>query len=164
MPGAETRPGFCFSERGQGSGLIHAMTPRFKVKDVEDALRASLGIRTAAAAILKKKYGSCSPNTVKNYILKHPKLQAVLDDVLDQNLDVAESKILKWVNEGNLKAVIFFLTTKGKHRGWVRRVENTGADGGPVKVENVGARELLADRISDIAARSEEGEGTRWPH
>lgn len=50
----------------------------------------------------------------------------------------------------------------GKHLGMFKdRVEVTGADGGAIETRDVGARDLIAERIAGIAARSAEGGDTR---
>src|SRR5689334_3324767 len=102
-----------------------AMTEKFTVEQVEAALRASAGIRSAAAVKL-----SCAPSTITNYIERHPVLHEVEREILDQNLDLAETKLLTAIRDGNLTAVIFYLKTKGKARGYTERAEVTGADGG----------------------------------
>ena len=38
-------------------------------------------------------------------------------------IDFAESKLLQLINEKNPTAIIFFLKTKGKHRGYVEKQE-----------------------------------------
>jgi hypothetical protein len=45
-----------------------------------------------------------------------------------------------------------------RRMGWKETVtqETVGADGGPVQIQDVTARELLASRIAGIAARGEE--------
>lgn len=109
---------------------------RILVRDVEEALRSSAGIYTAAASILARKYGSCAPNTVKNYVNRYPALQDVQRQILDQTLDLAESKLVSAIGEGDMKSVFFFLRTKGKHRGYTERVETTGPNGGPIETES----------------------------
>ena len=45
------------------------------------------------------------------------------DDVQEQLLDEGESMLHKQIQEGNTAAIIFFLKTKGKSRGYVERTE-----------------------------------------
>ena len=47
----------------------------------------------------------------------------------NSRLDFAESMLDKGMQEGNMTAVIFYLKTQGKSRGYVERQEITGADG-----------------------------------
>ncbi len=104
----------------------------YSVNAIAEALRASAGIYSAAAA----KIG-CAPNTVRNYVLRHPELQEVVDEVRENTLDLAESQLLKALGDGNLTAVIFFLKCRGKQRGYVERAELTGANGGPIETHSL---------------------------
>lgn len=102
-----------------------ARTPRYTVKQVEAALRAGAGIITAAAGALK-----CAPSTVRGYLERNPKLKEVCEDIVEQNLDLAEGKLLMGIRESNMTAIIFYLKTKGRSRGYTERHElATGADG-----------------------------------
>lgn len=60
----------------------------------------------------------------------HPELWAEIEDQREVWLDDAESELRRQANEdGNTTALIFFLKTQGKRRGYVERQEVTGADG-----------------------------------
>ena len=43
-------------------------------------------------------------------------------------LDFAESKLKQEINDGNITAIIFFLKTKGKIRGYVEKEQEKGKD------------------------------------
>lgn len=108
---------------------------KFTVAQIESALRKAAGVYTLAAAQVEKATGrGCAPNTVANYVKRHKRLQLVVGEILDQNLDVAEAGLLTHLRDTNLTAIIFYLKTKGKHRGYTERVENTGPDGGAMEV------------------------------
>jgi hypothetical protein len=47
----------------------------------------------------------------------------------NRRLDFAESMLDKGMKDGNMTAIIFYLKTQGKSRGYVERQEVTGADG-----------------------------------
>jgi hypothetical protein len=70
--------------------------------------------------LLKRAYGCCTPASVRNYIKRHPSPGRVVAEVVEQNLDLAEHKLLGFINEGNMTAVIFYLKTKGRERGYSR--------------------------------------------
>ena len=106
-----------------------ARTPRFTVKQVALALEQSAGIRLGAAQLLK-----CSPTTIKTYIDRSKALQKMEVDIIERNLDVAEGTVLGAIKNSNLTAAIFYLKTKGKHRGYSERHQVEGKDGGPVAV------------------------------
>ena len=42
---------------------------------------------------------------------------------------MVEGQLLSQIRRGNITAIIFFLKTKAKHRGYVERHEYTGKDG-----------------------------------
>ena len=62
--------------------------------------------------------------TFFNYRNSSKELADRLDNVTESLIDFAESKLTEQINDGNLTAIIFFLKTKGRNRGYVERVEN----------------------------------------
>ena len=137
-----------------------AMKPKLKLQHVEDALRQAGGIISAAAIILEAAYGSCTPRTVRNYVKRHPRLAEVIEEAVELNLDTAESQLMTLIANGNLGAVIFYLKTKGKARGYVERVEATGSGGGPIKIdiETVrNARQRNLELVEEVSRRLASG-------
>ena len=43
------------------------------------------------------------------------------EDIQETTVDMAESKLLTSINEGNVAAIIFYLKTKGKKRGYIEQ-------------------------------------------
>jgi len=62
--------------------------------------------------------------SVYEYIKRYPALKGVLSEAREGSLDLAESKLMEAINAGNLTAIIFFLKTQGKKRGYVERSEH----------------------------------------
>lgn len=119
---------------------------KFTPEQVEMALRATAGVYTLAAAWLESKTGrSCSTNTVSNYIKRYPKLAAAEEAILHQNLDLAETELLKAIRGGNMTAIIFYLKTKGKQRGYTERQEITTPDGVAIGIVRVPQKVKDAD-------------------
>ena len=56
-------------------------------------------------------------------------LEDAVQEGRNRRLDFAESMLDKGMQEGNMTAIIFYLKTQGKSRGYVERQEVTGADG-----------------------------------
>lgn len=50
-------------------------------------------------------------------------LDRQLKEIEESLVDFAESKLMGAMNDNNLTAIIFYLKTKGKHRGYVEQVE-----------------------------------------
>lgn len=97
--------------------------PKFSVALIKEALSQSGGIFTGAAQIL-----NCAPNTIRNYVRRSKALQDHLGDVQEITLDIAESTLIKAIQEtarpdAQLRAVMFYLKTKGRSRGYVERTE-----------------------------------------
>ena len=66
---------------------------------------------------------------------RYPSLKEVLSDAREDALDLAESKLMKAIDDGNITAIIFFLKTRGKSRGYSERSEfGHGTGGEPIKV------------------------------
>ncbi len=71
---------------------------------------------------------------------KKKKLAEVLDEVDESILDFAESKLVEHINNNDLQALIFFLRTKGKKRGYVEKTESD---------VNINAFEKLMQDVED---------------
>lgn len=64
-----------------------------------------------------------SRNTYYKWRKKDAKFKAECESVEEEVVDVVESKLLRKINDEDLTAIIFYLKTKGKNRGYVERVE-----------------------------------------
>jgi hypothetical protein len=126
--------------------------PRFKVSHVEAALKKASGIPSAAAEILANAYGSCSAQTVRNYMKRHPKLREVVDEQQEVTIDLAETKLLNALAAGNEWAIMFYLEMKGRNRGYSRRQEIAGVPGQPLVVMP-DARQWLVTQLDQMESR-----------
>lgn len=57
--------------------------------------------------------------TLDRWRKKYPELDAMMRDVEESLVDLCESRLMQNINDGNLTAIIFYLKTKGKHRGYI---------------------------------------------
>ena len=129
------------------------MKNRFKIEQVAEALRKSAGIQAGAARIL-----GCTRQAVSLYVARYPQLARVVDDAVEFNLDLAETKLIDAVNQGEMTAIKFYLECKGKTRGYTRRTEITGAAGAPISFEVTGARDKLIATLDEMAERLAAGD------
>jgi hypothetical protein len=101
-----------------------------------------------------------SRTAIYNCIAKHPALVQAIEDARQGMLDNVESSLYRAVLDGNVVAMIFYLKTQGKRRGWVERQEITGQDGGPVEHHHITESELDAEirrLLGEVADRKEIG-------
>ena len=110
------------SKQGQHNG--------YKAQDFIAVIPGSGGIVSTIAARL-----DCNWHTAKKYIDTMPTVKQAYDDECEKVLDRAESVLIQSINEGDSADSKWYLTKKGKHRGYVdHRAEITGADGAPLIV------------------------------
>ena len=62
--------------------------------------------------------------TYYNWLSKDEAFRNACDEINESVIDVVESKLLSKINDEDLTAIIFYLKTKGKHRGYVEKTEN----------------------------------------
>ena len=87
-------------------------------KGMLEALTKSLGIVSTACETV-----GISRTTYYKYYNEDTEFKNQADDVSEIAIDCAESKLFELVKAGNITAIIFFLKTKGKKRGYVERQE-----------------------------------------
>ena len=92
--------------------------PRHTDAQVVAALQQSGGIMAHAA----RKLG-LDRSTLHTRIHNSQSLMDAMVEAKETNLDVAETKLMKAVNDGELAAIFFYLKTQGKRRGYIERHE-----------------------------------------
>ncbi len=95
-----------------------ARNNKYTTEEVIKAIEEAKGILADAA----RKLG-CTRRTVHNYVNRYPTVKAVYKDETEKSVDYAEGKLMDLIKAKNVSAIIFFLKTKGKHRGYVERQE-----------------------------------------
>jgi hypothetical protein len=78
-----------------------------------------------------------SRTTLYKYISDHPTVKAALDEAREKMIDNVESTLYSKALAGDTTAMIFFLKTQGKSRGYVERQEVTGKDGETLRIEYI---------------------------
>jgi hypothetical protein len=91
---------------------------QFTAQQFIDVIPGTAGIITAIA----KRVG-CSWTTARLYIERYPTIKRAYQDECESVLDLAESKLIAAIKDGDLSAVKYMLSTKGKGRGFVERAE-----------------------------------------
>lgn len=107
-----------------------ARNNKYTADEVIKAIEEAKGILAEAARIL-----GCTRRTVHNYVNRYPTVRTVYEDETEKSVDFAEGKLMDLIRAKNVSAIIFFLKTKAKHRGYVERQEI--AHDGKIQIEFV---------------------------
>jgi len=97
-----------------------ATQPDLKLEQIEAALRKCNGLITPTSTML-----NVTRQAIYLRVKRSARLRAVIEEVTEKVLDKCESQLFKNINDGdgNMTAIIFYLKTKGRHRGYVERKE-----------------------------------------
>ena len=87
-----------------------------KKKTLINALEKSLGVVSTAC-----KKAKVSRQTFYNWIDQDKEFAKAVNDITEIALDFAESKLHELIRENNVPAILFYLKTKGKKRGYVEK-------------------------------------------
>lgn len=116
------------TQEPEGKELVLSPERRFKgaVKTVQHkravikALESSLGIVTTA---LKQMDGAVSRTQFYTWVREDEAFAEAVTEIKDIQLDFGESQLLKKMKDNDTAAIIFFLKTQGKGRGYIERSE-----------------------------------------
>lgn len=146
-PAPKAKPG-----RPAGSERVGGPTPKLQlvgVAKVIEVLRASGGIKAVAADHL-----NVSRTTLYKFIDEHPEVEEALVEIDGEIGDIAEAKVVTAIKAGDMQTVRWYLEMKGKERGYVRRVENTGKNGGPIETREKMDLSGLSDEELEILKKA----------
>ena len=90
----------------------------YTAAQVIKALEDADGYVSKAASLLR-----CSPRTVYNYRDKFATVAEAWEAIREKRHDFVENALHKQIKEGNTTAIIFYLNTQAKSRGYVERQE-----------------------------------------
>lgn len=112
------------------------------------ALEDSLGVisRACDIAIIPRR-------SFYNWYRKDVRFRQAVDEIKSVTLDYVESKLHEGIKDGNMTAIIFYLKTQGKERGYVERVE-TREVSEPKIIVSSEADADLTKQMMDIANRN----------
>ena len=120
----------------------------YRAQQFIDVIPGSAGIITTIA----KRVG-CAWHTAKKYIEKYATIRRVYESECESMLDLAELEALKLIKAGDSSMIRWYLSTKGKNRGYVERVEQEQIGVVVIKVEREKPR---TNRSAEDAAPSAE--------
>jgi hypothetical protein len=123
-------------------------------REMAEALVKARGLQTVAAGML-----GCDWSTVRRYVQQYPECAEAINLANNALGDLAETKLVDNITNGDQRAIEFYLKTKQRDRGYTDKtqVELTGAAGGPVRLEVSGFLDALA--VAEAGAVATAGAG-----
>jgi len=115
------------------------------------------GLLTVAAAKAGVSY-----TTINRYVAEFPTVKQASLDARERMLDYAEGKLYSKIKAGDNTAIIFYLKTQGKARGYIERQEFANPIGESFRVEH-DAKGKLISAINRLAARTGEAKDAPEP-
>ncbi len=122
----------------------------FHKQDVVAAVLKTGGVYSEMALLLNRRRQS-----VKNYIHSNRDVLLFFTDIRESLLAEVERPAFEQALNGNPSMQRFMLSTLGKDRGYTKRLEQTGAGGGPIDIV-ASPKEQLKEKVKLIADRSNE--------
>jgi|DEB0MinimDraft_6_1074348.scaffolds.fasta_scaffold00095_46 hypothetical protein len=98
-------------------------------KRMLDALEKSLGVVTTACQMAR-----VGRSTHYDWMSKDAEYAAAVRSLNDVAVDFGESALFEQIKAGNPASTIFFLKTRGKHRGYVERMETEAVNEQPKRL------------------------------
>lgn len=106
-------------------------------------------------SVAARKLGT-SVRVVKGFVDKHEICQVAAMEADEMLLDFVEAKLFQKIKAGDIASIIFFLRTKGKHRGYTEKIVDDEKDPAAKRatlLEQEEQQRLLEDRLRDIGGR-----------
>jgi len=107
---------------------------------------------------LAAKRAGVGLTTIYRYVNEYPTVKQAAVDAKEAMLDFAEGKLFSKIKAGDNTAIIFYLKTQGKARGYIERQDIGNPAGESFKIEHDAKPKLLAE-LARFAARKGPGEG-----
>ena len=104
------------------------------MKLTKDGVTEALKKTNANISLAAKSLG-VNRTSLYRFIERSPDLKELITDERESLVDIAESALKSAVVGKEAWAVCFTLKTIGKSRGYVERVEQTGANGGAIQIQ-----------------------------
>ncbi len=125
--------------------------PKLTKQKIQKAIPECNGVKKYLAERL-----GVSRRTIYRYFERHPDLEQETQEHLDSITDQAEHHLIESVKAGNSWAVRYWLSTRGKHRGYTTKLENTFNGLFPVQTFGIKIADPPMQIIRETVAGSNE--------
>jgi len=112
-----------------------------KMKLFLDALEAAKGNVSLAA-----EGSGISRQSHYNWLKDNATYAEKVEDINESMIDLAETKLFLNINQGNQRAIEYFLDRKARHKGYGQHLALTGKDGQPIEIAASSPEKIQAAR------------------
>jgi len=120
---------------------------KFTLEQVEQALRAAYGNQSKAARML-----NTNRSTINGYLNRYEYLRDVVAEAKEHALDIAEDQLMEKIKDGNMAAIIFFLKTQGKGRGYVEKQDKKDDETEKNRAQGPSLNDLSTEQLQELAS------------
>ncbi|MDO5650140.1 MAG: hypothetical protein Q4G11_06000 [Gallicola sp.] len=113
------------------------------------ALKASMGVIAPAL-----EQTQITRRTYTGWMNDFADFRHAVDEIMESRIDFVESKLLQNIQANDNTAIIFYLKTMAKQRGYNERLEVTGANGKALMPEKIQIE--VIDTIEQVREKDEE--------
>lgn len=118
---------------------------RYTAADYAKAVTEAQGLISVAARRL-----GVTRSSVYSAINKHASVREAVEDARERTTDLAEGKLFSKISEGDMTAIIFYLKTQAKGRGYVERQEHNHSGSIDLRKLNAMTDEELEKLASEL--------------
>jgi len=112
-------------------------------------LKKNRGLIGPSIDMLRDKFQlTISRQAIYKRIQANNDLKQIIHSASEDLLDVAESKLSIAINRGDMRAITFYLSRKGKSRGYIEKIENEQVN--PVEIHTKETVDLSGLSKSDL--------------
>lgn len=91
---------------------------KYKPMQIVKALNETRGMIYLAAERL-----GCDANTIYSYAKRYASVKEAITRHRGKTTDIAELKLYQAINDGSLPAIMFYLRTQGRDRGYIEKMD-----------------------------------------
>ena len=124
-----------------------------KKKKMLEALRQNGGNVKAATEIVE-----IDRKTHYNWLESDADYKQAVEDIAEGCLDIAEDKLQTAIKNGDMTAIIFYLKTKGKKRGYSEKIEYEGKQQTEISIPKINVGKLPDDIIYKMVEAIDDAE------
>lgn len=115
------------------------LSTRIRKKAMVEAMKSNLGIVSASTDAI-----GIDRSLHYRWMKSDEKYKEQINEILERSIDFVETALFKCIQSGDTTAIIFFLKTRGKRRGYVETYHNLNTKVEKNDLERKTNEELMA--------------------